>query len=176
MDAATLETRQVTAFPALLVMDANRQIAGRLDWCCCFTSAKYLKVSEEHRYGRCRVSLSEPRHFSLTGGERGSPQPSTVAPTIAPTIASLDLMCFFLPIVVSGGYLCSYSPCDLCIHRVLSLQYSPYRLSRTVLLVRVNGSYGEDRSLIKCWCHPYRGGRSETTLARWHEQTNVGIL
>ena len=30
----------MTAFVALLTMDANRQKAGRLDWCCCFTSGK----------------------------------------------------------------------------------------------------------------------------------------
>ncbi|CAM9952295.1 unnamed protein product, partial [Ascophyllum nodosum] len=34
---------QVTAFVALLTMDANRQNAGRFDWCCCFTSKKFLE-------------------------------------------------------------------------------------------------------------------------------------
>lgn len=48
-DAAVtpIKIGQVTAFPALLVMDTNRQIAGRLDWCCCFTSAEYLKVGDK---------------------------------------------------------------------------------------------------------------------------------
>ena len=33
----------MTAFVACLTMDANRQKAGRIDWCCCFTSQKYLE-------------------------------------------------------------------------------------------------------------------------------------
>lgn len=35
-------TNQMTAFVAVLTMDANRQRAGRIDCCCCFTSEKYL--------------------------------------------------------------------------------------------------------------------------------------
>ena len=33
---------QMTAFVAVLTIDAKRQKAGRLDCCCCFTSKKYL--------------------------------------------------------------------------------------------------------------------------------------
>ena len=33
----------MTAFVALVTMDANRQKAGKIDWCCCFTSKKYLE-------------------------------------------------------------------------------------------------------------------------------------
>ncbi|CAM9553956.1 unnamed protein product, partial [Laminaria digitata] len=33
----------MTAFVALLTMDANRQKAGRIDWCCCFKSKKFLE-------------------------------------------------------------------------------------------------------------------------------------
>ncbi|CAN0463557.1 unnamed protein product, partial [Hapterophycus canaliculatus] len=33
---------QMTTFVALLTMDANRQKAGKMDWCCCFTNNKYL--------------------------------------------------------------------------------------------------------------------------------------
>eukprot|EP00752_Nemacystus_decipiens_P008590 g7670.t1 len=38
---------QMTAFVAVLTMDANRQKAGRVDCCCCFTSKKYLAQQEE---------------------------------------------------------------------------------------------------------------------------------
>ena len=42
----------MTAFVALLTMDANRQKAGKIDWCCCFTSKKYLQDQErEHQVG-----------------------------------------------------------------------------------------------------------------------------
>ncbi|CAM9415157.1 unnamed protein product, partial [Ectocarpus sp. 8 AP-2014] len=37
---------QMTAFVALLTMDANRQKAGKIDSCCCFTSKKYLQEQE----------------------------------------------------------------------------------------------------------------------------------
>lgn len=40
---------QMTAFVALLTMDANRQKAGRFDWCCCFKSKQFL---EEDRMPR----------------------------------------------------------------------------------------------------------------------------
>ena len=36
-------TNQMTAFVAMVTMDANRQKAGKIDWCCCFTSKKYLE-------------------------------------------------------------------------------------------------------------------------------------
>lgn len=39
----TLSLVQVTVFVALLTMDANRQKAGRMDWCCCCTSKKFLE-------------------------------------------------------------------------------------------------------------------------------------
>lgn len=39
----TTKTKQITAFVALLTMDANRQKAGRMDWCCCFKSNKFLE-------------------------------------------------------------------------------------------------------------------------------------
>ncbi|CAN0568842.1 unnamed protein product, partial [Ectocarpus sp. 12 AP-2014] len=43
---------QMTAFVALLTMDANRQKAGKIDWCCCFTSKKYLQEQErQHQEG-----------------------------------------------------------------------------------------------------------------------------
>lgn len=35
---------QMTAFVALLSLDACRQKAGRVDWCCCFTNKAYLKA------------------------------------------------------------------------------------------------------------------------------------
>ncbi|CAN0008284.1 unnamed protein product [Ectocarpus sp. 12 AP-2014] len=39
-------------FVALLTMDANRQKAGKIDWCCCFTSKKYLQEQErQHQEG-----------------------------------------------------------------------------------------------------------------------------
>ncbi|CBJ26537.1 conserved unknown protein [Ectocarpus siliculosus] len=43
---------QMTAFVALLTMDANRQKAGKIDSCCCFTSKKYLREQErQHQEG-----------------------------------------------------------------------------------------------------------------------------
>ncbi|CAM9391119.1 unnamed protein product [Ectocarpus sp. 12 AP-2014] len=42
----------MTAFVALLTMDANRQKAGKIDSCCCFTSKKYLREQErQHQEG-----------------------------------------------------------------------------------------------------------------------------
>lgn len=35
---------QMTAFSALLAMDANRQKAGRMDWCCCCSITKRPNV------------------------------------------------------------------------------------------------------------------------------------
>ena len=35
--------KQMTAFVALLTMDANRQKAGRIDWCCCFKSQQFVE-------------------------------------------------------------------------------------------------------------------------------------
>lgn len=35
---------QITVFSAFLTMDANRQKAGRMDYCCCFTNRKHLEV------------------------------------------------------------------------------------------------------------------------------------
>lgn len=40
---------QITAFVALLTMDANRQKAGRMDWCCCFKSNKFLEEESVRR-------------------------------------------------------------------------------------------------------------------------------
>eukprot|EP00903_Cladosiphon_okamuranus_P015713 g14505.t1 len=37
---------QMTAFVAVLTMDARRQQAGKIDCCCCFTSKKYLAERE----------------------------------------------------------------------------------------------------------------------------------
>eukprot|EP00904_Undaria_pinnatifida_P008204 jgi/Undpi1/4513/HiC_scaffold_18.g07867.m1 len=34
---------QVTAFVALVTMDANRQKAGRIDWCCCFKGQNFVE-------------------------------------------------------------------------------------------------------------------------------------
>lgn len=34
---------QMTAFVAFLTLDAKRQEAGRMDWCCCFKSKKFLE-------------------------------------------------------------------------------------------------------------------------------------
>lgn len=42
---------QMTAFVAVVTMDANRQKAGKIDCCCCFTSKTYLAE---------RVRLSDP--------------------------------------------------------------------------------------------------------------------
>ncbi|CBJ26534.1 conserved unknown protein [Ectocarpus siliculosus] len=43
---------QMTAFVALLTMDANRQKAGKIDCCCCLTSKKYLQEQErQHQEG-----------------------------------------------------------------------------------------------------------------------------
>ncbi|CAM9311933.1 unnamed protein product, partial [Ectocarpus sp. 12 AP-2014] len=42
----------MTAFVAFLTMDANRQKAAKIDWCCCFTSKKYLQEQErQHQEG-----------------------------------------------------------------------------------------------------------------------------
>ncbi|CAM9359742.1 unnamed protein product, partial [Ectocarpus fasciculatus] len=43
-----LQASKKNPFVALLTMDANRQKAGKIDWCCCFTSTKYLQERERH--------------------------------------------------------------------------------------------------------------------------------
>lgn len=40
--------QQVTAFVALLTMDANRQKAGRMDWLCCCRSQMFLERVRRH--------------------------------------------------------------------------------------------------------------------------------
>ncbi|CAM9170392.1 unnamed protein product, partial [Ectocarpus sp. 8 AP-2014] len=54
-----LQARNNNPFVAFLTMDANRQKAGKIDWCCCFTSKKYLQEQErQHQAGlRGRVTL-----------------------------------------------------------------------------------------------------------------------
>lgn len=51
--------KQVTVFTALLAMDLNRQNAGKMDWCCCFTSKAYLEASARlsSRHNLVSVSL-----------------------------------------------------------------------------------------------------------------------
>ena len=50
--------KQVTGFVALLTMDANRQKEGRVDWCCCFKSRKFLEeVGEE--VGKVALQLTD---------------------------------------------------------------------------------------------------------------------
>ncbi len=36
----------MTAFVAMVTMDANRQEAGRIDWCCCFTCKSHLEEQQ----------------------------------------------------------------------------------------------------------------------------------
>ncbi|CAM9899558.1 unnamed protein product, partial [Ectocarpus sp. 12 AP-2014] len=67
---------QMTAFVALLTMDANRQKVGKMDSCCCFTSKKYLQEQErQHQEGIQRgVTLPDSNvdsvHISRTALDR----------------------------------------------------------------------------------------------------------
>lgn len=38
-----LASPQMTVFVALVAMDAERQKAGKMDWCCCFTNKSFLE-------------------------------------------------------------------------------------------------------------------------------------
>ncbi|CAM9198844.1 unnamed protein product, partial [Ectocarpus sp. 12 AP-2014] len=62
----------MTAFVALLTMDANRQKAGKIDWCCCFTSKKYLQEQErQHQDGiRRGVVLPDSDGESIMTSQR----------------------------------------------------------------------------------------------------------
>eukprot|EP00752_Nemacystus_decipiens_P004731 g4312.t1 len=54
----------MTAFVALLTMDANRQKAGRMEWCCCFTSKRYLQ------------EVGTPRDVTLPAAQLGASKES----------------------------------------------------------------------------------------------------
>eukprot|EP00903_Cladosiphon_okamuranus_P022061 g20288.t1 len=56
---------QMTAFVAVLTMDANRQKAGRIDCCCCFTSSEYLAQRERIQRG---VTLPAEEAIVAVGG------------------------------------------------------------------------------------------------------------
>lgn len=60
----------MTAFVALVTMDANRQKAGRFDWCCCFTSKKYLAEQVRTRMNEIRRSRRECVFLVSSGFDR----------------------------------------------------------------------------------------------------------
>lgn len=51
---------QVTVFSAFLAMDANRQKAGMMDFCCCSTNHKHLEVKKGSVYVAIRTSRLVP--------------------------------------------------------------------------------------------------------------------
>ncbi|CAM9414497.1 unnamed protein product, partial [Hapterophycus canaliculatus] len=53
--------QQMTAFVALLTMDVNRQKAGKIDWCCCFTSSKGIAEQVRVEGPQRGVNLPAPR-------------------------------------------------------------------------------------------------------------------
>ncbi|CAM9506157.1 unnamed protein product [Ectocarpus sp. 12 AP-2014] len=55
-----LQASKNNPFVALLTMDANRQKAGKIDWCCCFTSKKYLQEQERQHQGGIQRGVTLP--------------------------------------------------------------------------------------------------------------------
>ncbi|CAM9869255.1 unnamed protein product, partial [Ectocarpus sp. 12 AP-2014] len=71
---ARANAMMVTAFVALLTMDANRQKAGKIDWCCCFTSPKHLekqRLSKKQSIQREVAPRSTHRDVTTDGGDGG---------------------------------------------------------------------------------------------------------
>eukprot|EP00904_Undaria_pinnatifida_P008203 jgi/Undpi1/4512/HiC_scaffold_18.g07866.m1 len=66
----------MTAFVALLTMDANRQKAGRIDWCCCFKSQQF--VEEETWLPPNKREKGGPPSFACNSGPHGCDQCRTV--------------------------------------------------------------------------------------------------
>ncbi|CBN79517.1 conserved unknown protein [Ectocarpus siliculosus] len=66
---------QMTAFVALLTMDANRQKAGKIDCCCCFTSPKHPEKqqrSQKESIQRGVNPRSTHRDITTDGGGGGT--------------------------------------------------------------------------------------------------------
>lgn len=64
----------MTAFVALLTIDANRQKAGKIDCYCCLTSERYLQEQErQHQVGvRERMEMNVKARFRRWVGESRS--------------------------------------------------------------------------------------------------------
>ncbi|CAM9710197.1 unnamed protein product, partial [Ectocarpus sp. 4 AP-2014] len=73
---ARANAMMMTAFVALLTMDANRQKAGKIDWCCCFTSPKHLekqqRLQKESSIQREVNPRSTYRDIATDGGGGGT--------------------------------------------------------------------------------------------------------
>eukprot|EP00903_Cladosiphon_okamuranus_P010290 g9741.t1 len=67
---------QITAFVACLAMDANRQMAGRMDWLCCFKGdTRYTEIDEEASDGSsAQKAISSPPGAEEQGGRGADSQ------------------------------------------------------------------------------------------------------